>query len=61
MKIDLILIRAFFAFSVIAVLLILGGVVAGSLFTFLLGVGSLFACFACGLLGVQRELAVPSV
>lgn len=61
MKFNLILTRAFVAFSVIAMLLILGGMVTGSLLTALLGVVFLLACFACGLLGFGRELAAHNV
>lgn len=55
MNIEFILVKAFVLLSVLSVVTIIGGMIAGSMTTLMVGAGFLVACFACGLLAVRKS------
>lgn len=56
MNIEFIFVKAFVALSVMSVVTIIGGVIAGSLTVLMVGASLLLSCFACGFLAFRKTL-----
>ena len=56
MNIEFILVKAFVALSVMSVVAIIGGMIAGSMPVLMVGASLLISCFACGFLALRKSL-----